>query len=278
MHGNAQRPIDKTTIRNQSHANKAFDRELHKLLLPRMAAMQDHPPPADAPVPAAEAYIHRLTAELSTPSSGSNSELVLLLRQRPHAACFPAAVSSALDDLEELYSEGSAPMAALERDAARARRAEQEEMLRDAWDTLLSVSRDIVDLAADLATTNDRLQATRASIRRTLERLPVAMSKEDGGADENSAIVVSLVERLSHEQAEEAPLMVAMEEMKAAFEQMRLQRDAAEAWVLAENTALEAHPELPPSSKEEDELIYEATDRYNENFFILLDFRGEPQK
>uniref|UniRef100_J3NDC0 Uncharacterized protein n=1 Tax=Oryza brachyantha TaxID=4533 RepID=J3NDC0_ORYBR len=145
---------------------------------PAVAAMQDSPRlPPDAAAGttysvAAEDYVCRLVTELSAPFSGSNanSEALLLLRQRPRAAgFFPADVTTALNELEELHSEGSAPLAALDRDVARRWREKQERALRDAWDGLLFIDKLIEDADTDVGATCKRLYAEEAGLMATMD-------------------------------------------------------------------------------------------------------------
>uniref|UniRef100_A0A0E0MM99 Uncharacterized protein n=1 Tax=Oryza punctata TaxID=4537 RepID=A0A0E0MM99_ORYPU len=247
-----------------------------------MAAMQHHPPPPDAAAagvdncPPAAAYIRLIAQELWNCCHGRNAGDALrrLLRCRPLGVTFPASVTAALDDLEELYAEGSAPMAAYARHAIREKRAEHEERLRDAMSTRLSVARRIRDLGMELAATSSRLEEVRATVRRTLRRLPVAVTvseeEEDGGdgAVETSASVVYLVELLGHGQGTEAALVAAMEAMEVDYDRLLRQRDAVEASELAEMTALEEIPQLTRATDEEDQLALEAAGRFRDDTTI----------
>ncbi|KAF0889810.1 hypothetical protein E2562_032864 [Oryza meyeriana var. granulata] len=247
-----------------------------------MAAMQDHPSPPDAATgiddhPAALAYVCLIVQELRMHRSpGRNSSLrlrlCLLLRRRPHGVRFPAAVAAALDDLEDLYSAGTAPMAAFVRHRTRRKRAKHEESLQRAMSQRLSVTGRIRSLAIDSSATRNSLEEAREFIRRTLRLLPVAVSEQHGGAEATSAHVVSLVELLSHLQGRETALVATMEAMKTDHKRLLRQHDAAEAAELTEKAALEDIPELPRATEEEDQLIYEAAGRFLDNFTVLVKF------
>uniref|UniRef100_J3NDB9 Uncharacterized protein n=1 Tax=Oryza brachyantha TaxID=4533 RepID=J3NDB9_ORYBR len=251
---------------------------------PAMAAMQDLAPDAGAGTTdsaTAEAYVHRLATELCRPYDGSNFErFLLLLRQRPRGAgLFPADVAAALDELEELPSEGSAPLAALERDVARRWRAGQERALRDVCDVMLPGVDELIDDAdADVSATVRRLNLVARSVDRTKEDLAAvaAAGGRDGGGSESdvetTALVLYLVERLGHGQAEEAALTAAMHAKIDHLCKLFDHRDAADEWVLAKETAFDAQPEIPPPSEEELDLVSATTHRYNQIFFTLRDF------
>lgn len=242
------------------------------------AATQDHLPSSPAAAAAADqpqaaAYI-RLVIEqlLSRDTASDTGRIRLLLRRRPRgvvAASFPAAVTAALDDLEALYSEGSAPMAALARDAARSRRAGHEERLRRAASQRLAVEGPIRDLAAGIDAAGKRLGEEEATVRRTQRRLlllSVAVAEE---ADVSA--VVSLVERLARAQGAEAGLAAAMEAMKVRHRRLLLQREAAEVAELTEISALEDIPQVARSSKEDDQLLREADGRLRADVTVLIE-------
>lgn len=245
---------------------------------PMAAATQDHLPSSPAAAAAADqpqaaAYIRLVIEQLVSRDTASDTGRIrLLLRRRPRgvvAASFPAAVTAALDDLEALYSEGSAPMAALARDAARSRRAGHEERLRRAASQRLAVEGPIRDLAAGIDAAGKRLGEEEATVRRTQRRLlllSVAVAEE---ADVSA--VVSLVERLARAQGAEAGLAVAMEAMKVRHRRLLLQREAAEVAELTEMSALEDIPQVARSSKEDDQLLREADGRLRADVTVLIE-------
>lgn len=249
---------------------------------PMAAATQDHlpssPAAAAADQPQAAAYI-RLVIEqlLSRDTASDTGRIRLLLRRRPRgvvAASFPAAVTAALDDLEALYSEGSAPMAALARDAARSRRAGHEERLRRAASQHLAVEGPIRDLAAGIDAAGKRLGEEEAVVRRTQRRLLLLSGAVAEEADVGA--VVSLVERLARAQGAEAALAVAMEAMKARHRRLLLQREAAEVAELTEISALEDIPQVARGRKEDDQLLREADDRLRADLTVLIECFVEP--
>uniref|UniRef100_J3NDC2 Uncharacterized protein n=1 Tax=Oryza brachyantha TaxID=4533 RepID=J3NDC2_ORYBR len=229
------------------------------------ATTQDHPPAgAD---PAAVAYV-RCVTELSACSVGRNTDRLPppQLRRRPRGVAFPAAVTAALDDLKELFSEGSAPMAVYARYKARRERAEHEGRLHDAVSLRLSVVGRIRDLALESVAARRGLEEARYFVRRTLRLLrrdAAEGGRDDGGADAEAASgrVVSLVELLCHFQGREAALVAALEAV-----------DAAEAAELSEKAALEDIPEVPRATEEEDQLMLEAAGRFSHDVDVLVKF------
>ncbi|KAL5224166.1 hypothetical protein ABZP36_010805 [Zizania latifolia] len=241
--------------------------------------MQDQPPPdanGDAADTAAKAYVKRLAKDLLSRVAYRNNanRFRHLLRQRPAAADFPAAVTAALDDLDDLFSEESAPMVAYDRDLIRFDRLKLESSLRQASHTAMSVAATIRELVADHAEARKRLRAARATIRRTTQRLPVAgRGQEEGAAaEETTALVLTLVERLQHAQGKEAALVADMEATKRSFPNLLRQHGVAKAQAFADMTALMELPVLPPPDRQEAELIVQAIYRFEEDYRVLFDF------
>uniref|UniRef100_A0A0D9XZ84 Uncharacterized protein n=1 Tax=Leersia perrieri TaxID=77586 RepID=A0A0D9XZ84_9ORYZ len=227
----------------------------------------------DVHEPAAVAYVKLIMKELTNSMDTEHHLLHLFRRRRPHGIVFPAAVAAALDDLADLFSEGSILMAGRTRHEMRMERAEKEAMLMVAMSQRQSIDARIRDIDAEIVAMTKRLEEARAPIRQTLRLLPFDADGED--AEETARRVVSLVENLGRAQRKEAALMADIVMMRADYE--RLQRRREDVMVAGRTaiTALEDVPELPRATEKEDYLMHEAVpSRFEDDVAVLVKFTG----